>query len=333
MPLIKGMTMCYLNISNTTGRKKLLPDDVSIPASMNIKELTRLGTKTVFDQKALRPFENIRKQSSSFLDGIGVRHQNGWLIPDSRLAEVDKKMQRFEVEFTDKKFNLINNYEATRDDWLEEVESLNPKLKQIIEENLISRDYLMNQISFGFTRDEEEAQNVVSNLVKETAHAAKQSIDRLLGKGAQSKLDRRSLSNIIQIRDKLDSMVFLNPSIEPTVDRVNNFLAAIPKNGPLGIKHYQDLIIELTFLSEPNNYRILQNQNSIEIEEGVPEIIQADDEIKQALENASPIDNGVGDIDPALLEVDMNNCIDDIDDSILDNEDKPNKPTKNNSWF
>ncbi|MDG1751380.1 MAG: DUF3150 domain-containing protein [Thalassotalea sp.] len=340
MSIIKGMTMCYLNISNTTGRKKLLPDDVKIPSGYNIKELTRLGTKTVFDQKALRPFENVRKQSYAFLDQIGVRHQNGWLIPDSRLTEVDNKMESFAAQFNSNKVDLITNYEATKDAWLAEVEALNAELKTIIEENLISRDYLMGQIQFGFTREEEEVQHVVSNLVKETAHAAKTSIDRLIAKGAKTKLDRRSLTNVIQIRDKLDSMVFLNPSIEATVDRINRFLSAIPKNGPLGISHYQDLIIELTFLSDPANYRILQSQNTIEIEEGVADIAQADDEIQRAIKNAEPIEEGdvsIDDIDPSILDGEEDEQLlddadsegEDIDKSILEDEDK----AYSGGWF
>jgi Protein of unknown function (DUF3150) len=344
MSIIKGMTMCYLNISNTTGRKKLLPDDVKIPTGYNIKELTRLGTKTVFDQKALRPFENIRKQSQAYLDVIGIRHQNGWLIPDTRLSEVDKKMESFSALYNTNKIELITNYEATTQTWLEEVESMNAELKRIIEENLISRDYLMGQIQFSFTREEEEAQHVVSNLVNQTANAAKSSIDRLVANGVKAKLDRRSLTNIIQIRDKLDSMVFLNPSIEPTVDRINKFLAAIPKNGPLGISHYQDLIIELTFLSDPANYRVLQSQDTIEIEDGVADIAQADDEIQQAVKEAEHLDMGndsdldTDDIDPDIIDSDAQEQpttlletteIEDIDDSILEDD----EDSKSVGWF
>ncbi len=309
MSMIKGMTNCYLTVSSTTGRKKLLPDDVRIPVGYNIKELTRLGTKTVFDQKALRPFENTRKTAQTFLDMIGVRHAGGWAVPDSRLPEVDKKMKEFDKIFIGHKSKLLSNYEETLNQWLSEVENINSALAHIIRENVISKDYLQNQITFHFYREEDEAKNVVSTLVSETAIAASKAIDKLVGKGTVTKLDRRSLAYITNIRDKLDSMVFLNPSIQPTVDRINGFISSIPKRETLGIEWYQSLIKELAFLSDENNYRIIQHQQDVEVDEDVVNVIKADEEIQRAVTQSS--ENFVWDVDVAF---------EDIDQSLLESE-------------
>jgi hypothetical protein len=329
MSLIKGMTTVFLTVSSTTGRKKLMREDVKIPSDFNIQELARLGTKTVFNPKALRPFDNCRKNAQAYLTSVGVRYAGGFGIPVSRISEVKEKMALYESVFNNAKTALLTEYQTLLEEWLEDIKSLNPILAETIANNVITKDYLESQIQFSFYSEHDESALVGDKLVEESAQAAKVALDKLVGKGVASKLNRKSLAYLTNIKDKLESMSFLNAAVQPTVDRINGFLNTIPKRDTLGVEWYQALVKEIVFLSDVDNYKLLTN-NGVEVDSELdgninsqgsvlPNIVDSDD----ATNGTWGLGSSFDDIDPTILATEQ---------PVIPNEVKKDE-TETDSWF
>ena len=117
----------------------------------------------------------------------------------------------------------------------------------------------------------------------------------------------RSLAYLTNIKDKLESMSFLNSAVKPTVDRVNDFLNTIPKRDSLGVEWYQALIKELVFLSEVENYKLLTikcvevdfdlDVNTSSQDDVLSDIVDSSD----AINNEWGFDSSIDDIDPTIL--------------------------------
>lgn len=265
MSKIKGMSTVFLRVSTTSGRKKLLPNDVKIPDNFNIQELARLGSKTVFNPKELRPFENARKEAQTYLTTVGIRFGGGYGVPDSRLAEVKVRMEMIEEKFNKAKQSLLANYSELLTEWLTQIEVINPELTETIKSNLISREYLESQIQFSFYTEEDESKLAGNTLINEVASYANEAIEQLARKKEKSSLNRKSLVALRNIKDKLDSMSFLNNSVGPTIKRIEGFLSSIPVTGKLGENWLHGLLKELSFLSEPSNFELLNVSANSEI--------------------------------------------------------------------
>jgi len=265
MSIIKGMTIVFFNISSTSGRRKLLPDDVKIPENYKINELARLGSKAAFDPTSLRLFENVRREGKAYLSSVGIRHGGGYGVPTHKLAEIKDKFNELEIKFNMGKETVLSNYIHLRDSWFKEIEKINIEFAETIKSNVISKEYLESQINFRFYTEEDEERAAGSTLVNEVAYAAKEAIEHLVKKKETSSLHRRSLTLIVNIRDKLDSLSFLNGAVKPTIIRINNFLNSIPTQGTLGKEWLDNLVLELAFLSEPSNIDLLGHQMECDV--------------------------------------------------------------------
>ena len=254
---IKDLVVVYFSISSTSGRKKLLPVDVKIPENFPISELARLGSKAAFDPKFLRPFENARKNGNTYLSSIGIRYGGGYGVSRHKLPEIKQKMEEIEFKVKSAKEDLLNNYVSVRDNWFVEIETLNPELAETIKNNVISREYLESQIQFSFTTDADEADAAGSRLVTEVAYSAKDAIDTLVVKDKSCSFHRKSLASLVNIKEKLSTLSFLNSAVKPTIQKIDDFLTSIPDTGTLGSQWYDSLIKELVFLSEPENILLL----------------------------------------------------------------------------
>ena len=254
---IKDLVVVYFNISSTSGRKKLLPKDVKIPENFHISELARLGSRAAFDPKYLRPFENARKNGNTYLSSIGIRYGGGYGVSRRKLPEIKQKMEEIEFKVKSAKDDLINDYVKVRDNWFLEIEAVNPELAETIKNNVISREYLESQIQFSFTTDEDEESAAGSRLVTEVSNSAKDAIDTLVVKDKTLSFHRKSLASLVNIREKLSTLSFLNSAVKPTIHKIDDFLTSIPTTGTLDSKWHDALIKELVFLSEPENILLL----------------------------------------------------------------------------
>ncbi len=328
MSKLPGMSTVYLTVTSTTGRKKLLKDEVRIPDSFNLDELARLGTKTVFNPKALRPFDNCRKKAQAYLSSVGVRLGGGYAIPSKRLKEITQKVKEIENEFNDAKKVLLSSYENDLQEWLEHINTINPELATTISNFVISRSYLESQITFSFTSDDDENKLIGDKLIVEVSEAANTALDRLTGKSVKSKLNRKSLAYLTNIRDKLDSMSFLNSDVVPTVKRIDDFLDKIPKREALGVEWFQGLIKELSFLANPANFALLA-QGAIKVDQDIKDMAEANDSIKIPESKVDIVDV----IDDIELEMDSSMDIEIEPEVEIMPEIEESKPSEYQGWF
>lgn len=301
MSSIKGMSTVFLNVSTTSGQKRLLRSDVKIPEDFKLQELARLGTKTVFNLDDLRPFANIRKNGQNFLGSVGIRFGGGYGVPDAKLSFIKEKMEGFKSQFEAYKKELLATYCVKRDVWLEDIKLINPELAQIISENVISREYLESQIQFTFHTEEDESKLAGDKLVQEVAEAADIALQRLAGQG-KNKLNRKSLVYLTSIKEKLESMSFLNQSVVPTIHRIEGFLSSIPEKNTLGIEWFQGLVRELSFLKDPDNFALLSSE--IEVSDEVNDLVKSAGTGNEV--NLKVMDADIAShVDPAILEFPM----------------------------
>ena len=76
-----------LDVRIWSGRKKLRPEDLTTSGRLPPKDLVSLGSKKIFDPKALKPFVDVKRRAETRCQAIGVRFARS-LLAQSRATLV-----------------------------------------------------------------------------------------------------------------------------------------------------------------------------------------------------------------------------------------------------
>jgi|GEM_PF-410045 len=233
-------------ISLWGARKKLHSEDLQLSQgdALPPKDLASLGSKKIFNPKALAKFEALKKRAHVACSGIGIPFMGGYAVPETSAEDLAKKLDQIGVEFDDAKSSFIANYQGELDTWI----AKHPGWEQWIRAATIPVEEVKDRIRYGWTparvsapddnpggilnrKMTKEAGGLAGRLFEDVAKAAtKVMTDSLLGK---TKVNRRVLSPIRKIRGKLNGLSFLDKRVSPLITAIDDTLAQMPGNAPI----------------------------------------------------------------------------------------------------
>lgn len=234
-------------ISLWGARKKLRTEDLKLTQgdALPPKDLASLGSKKIFNPKALAKFEALKKRAHVACGRIGIRFMGGYAVPESATDDLAKELDKIGAEFDIAKADFIASYTGELESWI----AKHPGWEQWIRAATIPVDEVKDRIRYGWTPakistpDEnnpdsrlnqkmtKEAGGLSGRLFKEIGEMAQKVLeDSLLGK---TKVNRRVLSPIRKIRGKLNGLAFLDKRVGPLITAIDDTVGQMPGDAPI----------------------------------------------------------------------------------------------------
>lgn len=288
----KDMTVVYLTVSTWTAKRKLDEKELGLKPGQFSSEIANLGSKTVFDKEKVKKLRNLKNEGETYLSTVGYQCLGGWAVPRSRLDEIEDKLTELRERYYFTKDEILRTYGTDLAAYAEFAEQKMPGFGDVVRQAAYSVDYLENSLNFSYRWMESEVEHPGDTLLEEIASEAKAVLDGMdytsvRGDGRPRQFTRRAFRPLHTIKTKLAGMVFLDSCISPVVDRLGQFLDAIPDKGKLEQSWLYSLVTELTFLSDADNmrrYRSLQNSEMLE-EDDDTEQSEADENAGSSIED------------------------------------------------
>ena len=238
------MVCIHLDVSTWSGRKKLYLEDLrgvtngSIPPG----DLASLGSKRIIDPKSLRVFHRIWQQADRMLASVGVRFLGGYAIAESELDDVLSRMEELKDWFYQERSQFIKNYDDLVDNWIAQ----HPEWEAIIAQSVTPSGTVASRIKFNYqafrvsavspdadadTGLGKEADGLSGQLFREIASKASSTWEQSYE--GRSEVTQKALRPLRSILKKMRSLEFINPTIAPAAEQVEDALDAMPQNGKI----------------------------------------------------------------------------------------------------
>lgn len=311
--VLSDVVVVCLDVHIWSGRKKLRPEDLTASGQLPPKELVSLGSKKIFDPKALKPFRDLKREAETVCQLHGVRFAKSYAIPRANVQLVFKELGVLQTKYEGERKQFLATYDEEKTRWKEQY----PGYEKLIETEFLPKSAVESRLSFGFTPfcindvDDELSQAVTASgsgqiviglcgqLFLEVAMQTREFMKRsLLGR---NEVTQRFLRPVRAIREKLAGLAFLDPSVTPLVDTIDSMLGQLPAKGKISGMPLQALRGVLSLMTDVSKMR----QHSQLILSGDPNglAFAAAGGDEDALETAADAGDGEtsDDVPPALL--------------------------------
>ena len=244
------------DISIWTGQKKLTPEDLDLsPEQIPPEGLAALGHKRICDPKAIADFKRIKHQAFTLLSNNGVRFLTGYAIPLEKLEEIQGKLAELEDEFYKVRNQFLSNYEETIEAWIEAHPSWSHQIRRAVEPvervaaALSWRSSCFKVVHPGVTDKglEDEANSLGRQLLREIAQEAKHIYTDSFHQKAS--VTRKALRPLRRIYDKLMSLSFLEPRVQPYLKLMDTVLRDMKNITPIegaNLNELKGMVLTLT---------------------------------------------------------------------------------------
>jgi len=265
------LNVVKLDINIWTGSKKLRTEDLVLADGSKLPpdELAYLGTKKTIDPDRLKEFNRIKKEAERVCLEVGTRFLGGFANPQDEIPGIIKNLDNLKGEFYQAKNEFLAGYEADTEAWVNKYPEFGNAIRRAIEPvgsvaNKLNFDYVVFRVVKPETsanatetiQDESlirRANSMSEQLFHEIAQDANQLIERsFVGKDT---VTARTLSAFRRMRDKLDSLGFLDYRCMPVVDKIDRVLETLPAAGPFNGSAFSDLFALGLLLSDPDKIK------------------------------------------------------------------------------
>lgn len=250
-----------LNVNIWSGRKKLRPEDLKGAIKLPPEKLASLGHKKVVDPERINVFHRLKKEAERVCLQTGTRFLGGFAIPDGKLPEAVKELDRIRAEFLHEKEKFLSEYGQAVDEWAERYPDFQSIIRSAVDpvervRSAIDFDYVVFRVE-PHPRDqgtlEKTAGHLGHGVLAEVAKEAENLLDSILGR---DQVSRRVLNPLRRIRDKLDGFSFIDPSFGPIVDSIDRMLMELGKGkAPIQGRDLDRLLALVQILSDPDKAR------------------------------------------------------------------------------
>ena len=259
----------------TTGRKKLLVEDLRLPDGSELppEALVSLGSKKVIDPEEIKQFTKLRDQANAACEKVGMKFLGGYIVPVDEADELLNVLDSIVQTFGQKRMAFLNDYESIVDRWCRENPQWNALIRQAVPAKSVvaqrlSADYVVFQVAPVDGKVPERLENKVQGLggqlfgeiaadarrfVDESIYERQTKEQKLSGLPKQLRKDgvtQKALRPINSMREKMASLAFLDGRIRPVLDHIDQVLASMPDKGRITDQHYTNLLQLSLILSD-----------------------------------------------------------------------------------
>lgn len=312
--ILDQIDVVKLDINLWTSSKKLRPEDLVLADGSKLppEDLAYLGTKKTIDPDKLKEFNRIKKEAERICLQSGTRFIGGFANPRAEIPRITQELDELSKTFYEARDQLLATYHEDTEDWIARHAEFGDAIRRAIEpvESVASKlrfDYVVFRVTVpqadttlpdatpaAVDSLHRRTNSMSDQLFHEIAQEASQLIDRsFVGKDT---VTSRSLNAFRRMRDKLDSLGFLDHRCMPVVDKIDSVLDALPKQGPYNGVAFNSLFTLGLLLSDPDKIKRhgsgLLQMESISISDA-PATIEDDEEL-----DSDPVLSVVIDADP-----------------------------------
>lgn len=244
--------------SITTGRRKLKKEDLGIGADLPPDVMVSLGSKKIIDPKLINPFDRFKNQAISACLKVGIRFMGGYAIPTDKVNDLVSELNIIKHEFYGYKQEFLK---ADFNGW---INSFEEKYRAILlREAAIDLEYLDRQIQFGFSVlhitpfgnsiVNENLIGQVKSMSDEIFEEVANTAEKYLKNVNSEAISQHTLNPIRSIANKLQTLAFIDASVEGLHAYISDVLNGVPKTGKIRDKHYNDVLSLLNNLRNPKS--------------------------------------------------------------------------------
>ena len=298
--ILDQIDVVKLDINLWTSSKKLRPEDLVLVDGSKLPpdDLAYLGTKKTVDPSKLKEFNRIKKEAERICLQSGTRFLGGFANPRIEIPRITQELDTLSKTFYEARDQFISSYNEDIEDWIARHAEFGNAIRRAIEPvDSVSAKLRFDYVVFRVTKPDSAVQadksldrrthSMSEQLFHEIAQEASQLIDRsFVGKDT---VTGRSLNAFRRMRDKLDSLGFLDHRCMPVVDKIDAVLGALSINGPYNGVAFSSLFSLGLLLSDPDKIKrhgsgLLQLSSLVPVDEEIEDTV-SDDQIVLAADS------------------------------------------------
>lgn len=263
--ILDQIDVVKLDINLWTSSKKLRAEDLLLAVGSKLppEDLASLGVKKTIDPDKLKEFNRIKKEAERICLQSGTRFIGGFANPRTEIPRITQELDALSKKFYEERDQFLASYTADTEEWISRHLEFGDAIRRAIEpaESVASKlrfDYVVFRVTKSDSAQQDNSLDRRTNsmseqLFREIAQEASQVIDRsFVGKDA---VTGRVLNAFRRMRDKLDSLGFLDHRCMPVVDKIDAVLGALSKNGPYNGVAFNSLFTLGLLLSDPDKIK------------------------------------------------------------------------------
>jgi len=262
--ILDQLQVVKLTIRLWTSSKKLRPEDLQLPNGSVLppETLASLGTKKTVDPKQLHEFTRIKKEAERICLEAGTRFIGGFANPADEIPRIVNELDALSRQFYEERERFLAVYTSITDEWVQLHPAFADAIRRAIEPvDSVKQKLVFDYLIFRVTKPEggsgdsldRHTLSLSDQLFREIAQDAKELVERsFVGKDS---VTARVLGAFRRMRDKLDSLGFLDSRCFPIVDEIDRVLGSLPKGGPYNGSAYHALFALGLLLSDPDRIK------------------------------------------------------------------------------
>ncbi len=293
--ILDQIDVVKLDINLWTSSKKLRPEDLVLADGSKLppEDLAYLGTKKTVDPDKLKEFNRIKKEAERICLQSGTRFLGGFANRRDEITRITQELDTLSLTFYEAKDQFLSTYNQDTENWITRHAEFGDAIRRAIEPvDSVAAKLRFDYVIFRVTVPQPDAADVSSTsavdsldrktnsmsdqLFHEIAQEASQLIDRsFVGKDT---VTGRALNTFRRMRDKLDSLGFLDHRCMPVVDKIDQVLDALPRQGPYNGVAFSSLFSLGMLLSDPDKIK-RHGSGLLQLSSLVPGDEEMDDEV------------------------------------------------------
>ena len=260
--ILDQVDVVKLDISIWTSSKKLRTEDLILADGSRLppEDLASLGTKKTINPDKLKEFNRIKKEAERICLESGTRFIGGFANPRTEISRITQELDALSKKFYQERDLFLASYTADTEEWIRCHAEFGDAIRRAIEPvGTVAAKLRFDYVVFRVSKPEQEeslerrALTMSEQLFREISQDANQIIDRsFVGKDS---VTVRALNGFRRIRDKLDSLGFLDHRCMPVVDEIDSVLDLLPKSGPYNGVVFHSLFRLGLLLSDPEKIK------------------------------------------------------------------------------
>ena len=268
--VLDQINIIKLDIGLWTSAKKLRPEDLVLADGSMLPpdELAHLGNKKTIDPDLLKDFNNLKKKAERACLKTGTRFLGGFANPKTQVSRIVQELKDIQIEFEDAKKCFLDRYETETQNWMNK----HPQFKDAIRSAIEPVDSVAGKLKFSFVvfrvelpsqgddslaAADESLNGQIADLSDQLFHEIAQDASVLLQQSFFGKhsITARCLNAFKRMRDKLNSLAFLDHRCMPVVDEIDNVLGNLPVGGPYTGREFDRLFTLVMLLSDASKIK------------------------------------------------------------------------------
>jgi len=236
MNVLEKLTVVMLDVTTYTGRKSLSKGEKARMGIDAPEDLLSVGYKKVIDPKEVAIFQTLKKNVERLCYKHGARFLGGFAVEAKKAQELMHEIKVIKDQYEEAACEFVASYDQKIKAW----RTQHPGYESMINDSL-TPGQLKHNLRFGVQTVqvmpvESDCSNLddkVAGLGGRVLHEISQDANRLWDASlrGRERVSQKVLNPIRAMKEKLDSLSFVDPRLSYMVDHIEGVLAELPKSG------------------------------------------------------------------------------------------------------